>query len=81
MNGVSGNIIQAVRGPILLITLGVLVAIDHAGWQGLTFGRTWPLLIIMYGVLKLAERLVIPRINYVGPQAPPPPPPPGGYAS
>ena len=80
MNGVSGNIIQATRGPLLLISLGALVALDHAGFYGLSFGRTWPLLVIIYGVLKLAERLIAPRIAYVGPQAPPPPPP-GGYRS
>jgi hypothetical protein len=49
-----GNLISAVRGPIMLITLGSLFALDHLGM--LSFGRTWPLLIIMFGVLKLAER-------------------------
>jgi hypothetical protein len=46
--------IQAVRGPIMLITLGSLVAIDYAGIYG--FWRTWPILIIVFGVLKLLER-------------------------
>jgi len=43
----------------MLITLGALVAIDHSGY-GLSFWRTWPLLFIVYGVLKLVERL-LPR--------------------
>jgi len=38
---------------LILITLGTLIAIDHAG--GLRFSRTWPILIITFGVLKLAE--------------------------
>jgi hypothetical protein len=38
----------------MLITLGGLVAIDYAGVYG--FWRTWPILIIVFGVLKLAER-------------------------
>ena len=50
----NGSLIQAVRGPIMLITLGVLVAIDYAGIYG--FWRTWPVLIIVFGVLKLLER-------------------------
>jgi hypothetical protein len=51
----SNNValIGAVRGPIILIGLGTLIAIDHAG--GLQFSRTWPILIILFGLLKLAE--------------------------
>jgi hypothetical protein len=49
----SVGLIAAVRGPLILITLGTLIAIDHAG--GLRFSRTWPILIIIFGVLKLAE--------------------------
>jgi len=53
MNDISG-VIQAIRGPIMLITLGALVAIDYAGIYG--FWRTWPILIIVFGLLKLLER-------------------------
>ena len=38
----------------MLITLGSLVAIDYAGIYG--FWRTWPILIIVFGILKLLER-------------------------
>jgi hypothetical protein len=48
------NIMCAVRGPILMITLGVLLAIDQNG--ALSFGRTWPVLLIVFGLFKLAER-------------------------
>jgi hypothetical protein len=73
-----GNLFRAARGPILLITIGSLFALDHFGVVG--FDRTWPLLIIMFGILKLLERLggaTYPQ--YPGP--PPPgvyPPSPGG---
>jgi hypothetical protein len=50
----SGNIVCAVRGPILMITLGVLLAIDQNG--ALSFSRTWPVLLIEFGLFKLAER-------------------------
>ena len=36
----NGNFICAIRGPILMITLGVLLAIDQMG--SFSFGRTWP---------------------------------------
>lgn len=64
MNDASA-FLQAVRGPILLITLGSLVAIDYAGIYG--FWRTWPVLIIVFGLLKLLERAA-------GKPAPPYPP-------
>ena len=55
MNG--NSLIQAVRGPIMLISLGTLVAIDYFGVYG--FSRTWPLLIIIFGVLKLLEKVFV----------------------
>lgn len=45
----------AIRGPVMLITLGSLLAIDHNG--GIRFVRIWPVLIIVFGILKLAEYL------------------------
>jgi hypothetical protein len=52
----------------MLITLGILLAIDHFG--DFSFGRTWPLLVIVFGILKLLERMAVP--------APLPPVAPGG---
>lgn len=51
----TSNLICAVRGPIMLIALGGLFALDHM--DVVSFGRTWPLLIIVFGVLKLLERV------------------------
>jgi hypothetical protein len=80
MNTISAALFQAIRGPLMLVVLGVLVAIDHSGY-GLSFWRTWPFLFIVYGVLKLIERL-LPRPAYVPPpQAPPPVATPQGRAS
>ncbi|MBV9302255.1 MAG: hypothetical protein JOY62_06615 [Acidobacteriaceae bacterium] len=56
---------QAIRGPILLITIGVLFAIHQAGV--INFSRTWPLIIIMIGILKLIERLLMPTSPVRGP--------------
>jgi hypothetical protein len=59
---------RAVRGPIMLITFGVLMAMNHMNTIG--FERTWPILIIMYGLLRLWERAA-------GPPTPPAYPPAG----
>jgi fatty acid desaturase len=56
MNDASYNLVQAVRGPIMLIALGTLVAMDYFGVYG--FGRTWPVLIILFGILKLLEKML-----------------------
>jgi hypothetical protein len=50
----------------MLIALGTLVAMDYFGIYG--FGRTWPILIILFGVLKLLEKVVArPVIQDPGP--------------
>jgi len=49
------NLISAIRGPIVLITLGVLMAADQM--DRLSFSRSWPILLILFGVFKLAERV------------------------
>ncbi len=52
-------LVTAVRGPVLMMTLGALFAADRFG--AADFGQTWPVLIIIYGVLKLLERLALRR--------------------
>jgi hypothetical protein len=74
-NLTAASLIQAARGPIMLITLGSLVEIDYMGIYG--FSRTWPVLIIVFGLLKLLERFAAgPNPSYSNN----PPPPPGGSA-
>ncbi len=48
------GLLRAVRGPVMLITLGVLLSVDHFGPIG--FSRTWPVLLIVYGLFRLLER-------------------------
>ena len=72
----SYNVIRAIRGPITLITLGVLFAFQNFTRFG--FDQTWPVLLIVFGLLSLMQRGAAPQ----APQIPPmPPPPPRGYAS
>ena len=71
MNNRAALYAQAIRGPIVLIAIGVLFAIHQAGV--LPFSRTWPLLIIVVGVMKLIERWNAPRPPFPPPPFPPPP--------
>jgi hypothetical protein len=59
VDAMNGNILCAVRGPILMITLGALLALDQMG--NLSFSRTWPVLLIVFGLFKLAEKGVSTR--------------------
>jgi hypothetical protein len=47
------SVLRSIRGPVMLVTLGTLFMIDHAG--GASFHRTWPVLLIVLGVMWLAE--------------------------
>ncbi len=48
---------RSFMGPAVLITLGVLFLIGR--WHGdYDFGRTWPVLLLVIGAIKLAEALV-----------------------
>ncbi|HVP48831.1 MAG TPA: DUF5668 domain-containing protein [Bryobacteraceae bacterium] len=50
----SNELIRAVRGPIILITIGTLFALDHFTPWG--FHETWPVILIVLGLLTLAGR-------------------------
>lgn len=49
------NLIRAARGPVQLIVLGIIFLLSYYGiaaiWQ------TWPVLLITFGLMKLAEWL------------------------
>jgi hypothetical protein len=47
-------LVKAMCGPLLLTTLGVLLAVDYAGH--VSIWRSWPALLIVLGLCKLAER-------------------------
>lgn len=68
----GASLIQSVRGPVLLITLGVLFIIHQS--TAFDFGRTFPVLLIVFGLFKLAERAVdrnVPETVGVPPYANP----------
>lgn len=57
---------RSITGPVLLVTVGVLSLIDNLHGPG--WDRTWPLILLVIGVVKLMER------GYLGggPWGPPP---------
>ena len=46
-------LLRALRAPVLVIVTGVLFLIDRGG--GARFERTWPTLLIVLGLFRLAE--------------------------
>jgi hypothetical protein len=48
-------LLRALRGPVMLIALGALLAIQRSTDYGLS--KTWPALLILLGLAKLAERI------------------------
>ena len=46
----DGSLARAVRGPIILITVGVLFALNNFTPYG--FIQTWPVLLIVIGLLS-----------------------------
>jgi len=50
------KLIRASRGPVLLMTLGVLLAVHQ--FTGISFDQTFPVLIIVFGLMWMLERMV-----------------------
>ncbi len=61
-------------GPVMLITLGVLFLIDQYTTYGI--GRTWPIFLIVIGIVKLVQWNAPTTghvdVSQIGPGAPPP---------
>jgi hypothetical protein len=49
--------LQRITGPAMLLTFGVTALLDQ--WDIINFGRSWPLYLIVLGVLKLAQRAAL----------------------
>jgi hypothetical protein len=54
MNGNNRSLVRAIRGPITLITVGALFALNNFTPYG--FDQTWPVLLIVFGLLSLLRR-------------------------
>lgn len=65
--GQCDSLAHAVRGPITLITVGALFAINNFTPYG--FDKTWPVILIVFGLLTLVGRSTSQPLE---PNAPPP---------
>jgi hypothetical protein len=62
--------LHRIKGPVMILVFGVTALLDQ--WNILTFGQSWPLYLIVLGVLMLAERAAWTQAqNEI--------PPPGAY--
>ena len=55
MDNTLAKLIRASRGPVLLMTLGALLAVHQFAHIG--FDQTFPVLIIVFGMMWLLERM------------------------
>jgi hypothetical protein len=46
--------IHRIKGPAMLLVFGITALLNE--WDIISFGRSWPLYLIVFGVLQLAER-------------------------
>ena len=67
--------IRGMMGPAILITLGVLFLLHQMHGGMFDFGNTWPVLLMIIGILLLASSLA-PRDGHVEPVRPAAAPPP-----
>lgn len=61
---IPSEIVPMLVGPSLLILTGALFLWDYSG--GYTVGQTWPLLLILLGLGKVAERVFARPANSNG---------------
>jgi hypothetical protein len=80
--------IRGLRGPVIIVTVGVLFLLQEMRGGFFDFGNTYPVIIIVIGLLSLASALA-PTDGHLSsipplPPAPPPvqgvPPSPSGAA-
>ena len=80
--------IQSLMGPAIITTIGILFLLNQIRGGYLSFGNTWPIILLVIGLVKLASALA-PKEGHItdGVSAPPPAvpppvnPPPSSYQS
>lgn len=46
--------IHRIKGPAMLLVFGITALLDE--WDVISYGKSWPLYLITFGILQLAER-------------------------
>jgi len=57
-------LIRRLRGPAFLLLVGVMAMLHE--WTDFGFSRSWPLFLILAGVLALAERAALAQASLEG---------------
>ena len=57
-------LIRRLRGPAFLLLIGVMALLQE--WGDFGFSRSWPLLLILAGVMSLAERAALAQATLEG---------------
>lgn len=65
--------IRSLMGPAILITLGILLLLDQVRGGYLSFGNTFPVILIVIGAISLASNMAPADGHISGPVAPAPP--------
>jgi hypothetical protein len=60
-------------GPAVLVTIGVLLALDSRNFSGLHWERTWPAILLVIGIVKLVQSNAS-SAGHISPMPLPPPP-------
>jgi hypothetical protein len=67
--------IRGLTGPAIVITIGVLFLLDRVHGRFLFFGNTWPVLLLVIGLLQLGSALASREGHVDAATAPPAAPP------
>jgi len=46
---------KGLMGPAIMITVGVLFLLDNLGVHGADFGHSWPVILLVIGVVKILQ--------------------------
>lgn len=72
--------IQSLMGPAIITTIGILFLLNQIHGGYLSFGNTWPVVLLVIGLVKLASALA-PKEGHIYDGAPTSTPPPAAPPS
>jgi Domain of unknown function (DUF5668) len=66
---------RSLTGPAIVITIGILFLLHQVRGGHFYFGNTWPILLLVIGLLQLGSALASSKghVQPVPPTVPPPP--------
>jgi len=81
--------IRSLMGPAVIITVGVLFLLEQTR-SGFSFGQTWPVILVVIGIISLASAMApmdghitsstaVPPVPPASTSVPPANPAPGNY--